>query len=166
MHDLEESAKKKLFAARLLQVDISNAQEIFRVAMEFAPPGDYGAALLIQRNWTNDVEVIEEKIRLVNEGLVVDEKDVIKKKLIDRLMTIVDDPKAWHDDVIKASKEIASISGITDENKTIVNNNNQTFVTNKVMVVKDHGSDEAWEAKLFAQQEALTANAANPRTIN
>lgn len=163
--DLGTDVKKKLFAARLLQIDIANPQDIFKVAMEFAPPGDYGAALLIQREWTNDPIVIEERIRLVNEGLTVDENDIIKKKLVDRLMKIIDDPKAWAEDVIKAAKEIASISGITDENKTIINNNNTAFVTNKVMVVKDHGNDDEWEAKLLAQQEALTAHA-TPRVVN
>jgi hypothetical protein len=42
----------------------------------------------------------------------------------------------------------------------------QNNIGNKVMIVKDHGTDDDWEAKLLAQQENLVAEARNTKIID
>lgn len=161
----EELIKKKHFAAELLLVDISNRNDVFAAALKVYP-NDYGAALRICDEWLEDPEVVAARIELIAGGVAFDDRDKLRKELIDVLMTIVRDKGKFTEDRIKAAKEVAAISGIAQENKTTINNNVQNNITtNKVMVVKDHGNDDEWERKLMKQQEELT-NASAIRTIN
>lgn len=165
MNDEETLKIKKLFAARLLQIDLDNPQEIFKVATEFRPD-HMGEALRIAQTWPQDPDVIAERIRLTNEGFGVDEKEKIKKECIDLLLAIARDKTKWPEDRIKAIKELGSISGIVQDNKTNINVNNTTNVTqNRVMVVNNHGNDDEWEAQLMQQQEKLVHESA-PRVVN
>ena len=72
----------------------------------------------------------------------------------------------WIDakDRIAAYKLYADLRGFIEKPGTTVNNN--TLVDRRsVMVVTDHGTDEEWEAKLRAQQAALTHDA-TPIAVN
>lgn len=164
MDTTEEQLKKKHFAAELLLIDISNRNEVFAAALKVFP-NDYGAALRICDTWVEDAEVVAERIALIQSGAGFDDRDKIRQELINELMKIVR-TGLFAEDRIKAAKEVANIAGINQENKVTINNNVQNNITsNKVMIVKDHGTDEAWEAKLMKQQEELT-NASASRTIN
>lgn len=155
MNEEDTLKLKKLFAARLLQIDVDNPQEVFKVALEFAAPNDMGEALRMAKFWPNDPDVLEEKIRLTNEGFTVDEREKLKKELLDTLMKIVRSDRVFTEDRIKAAKEVAAISGITQDNKASQTNVNVNVTSNRVMLVNHHGSDEEWEQGLLQQQEKL-----------
>lgn len=167
MEEIDQTLKlKRLFAARLMQIDRDNSQEVFKVATEFCGT-DYGAALRMTKDWPQDPDVIEECVRIGNSGVTVDEREKLKKEAIDILMKIARDDKKFTEDRIKALKEVGVISGIVQENKTNINVNNNTLnvTQNRVMVVKDHGSDEDWELAALQQQERLV-NESTATTIH
>lgn len=57
-------------------------------------------------------------------------------------------------DPLAAIKQIADMQGWKIAPPPVVVNNNM-ITANKVMIVKDHGSDDEWEKKLRANQEGL-----------
>lgn len=58
------------------------------------------------------------------------------------------------DDKVKALKLYADVMGFVEKPGTVVNNNLSQTV-NKVMVLRDHGNEETWEARLIEQQRRL-----------
>ncbi|AJD83158.1 hypothetical protein [Paracoccus phage vB_PmaS-R3] len=48
----------------------------------------------------------------------------------------------------------------------VVVNNNTNVDNRKVMIINDHGDDDAWSAKLQAQQAKLVQDADKPATVN
>jgi len=61
------------------------------------------------------------------------------------------------DDYAKLAKLYAEINGFIEKGPTVAINTNLT--TNKVMIVKQFQSADAWEEKAVIQQQALTNNA-------
>lgn len=59
------------------------------------------------------------------------------------------------DDKVKALKLYADVMGYVEKPGTVVNNNLSQTV-NKVMVLREHGSEEEWEARLVEQQRRLS----------
>ncbi|WP_292414149.1 hypothetical protein [Methylophaga sp.] len=59
------------------------------------------------------------------------------------------------EDYAKLGKLYADVRGFIEKPQTTINNNNNV-TNNRVMVVRENGSDEDWEAKLRKQQDNLT----------
>jgi len=118
------------------------------------------AAMWIANNWPNDPIVIAETQRILRSDTLKD--DVPSKAQ----MTM----RAWamaNDDTIDSKNAIAALRLAAELEGHIggsgVNVTVPVNLGNNVMVVKDHGTDDQWEAMLAAQQDALTnASAAKP----
>lgn len=141
----DESKYKAAFAALLLE----NPTNPFQAANGVFPD-DTRRALWIATHWLNDPEVRKEVDRLRNKGAD-----------LDALPSKADLARAaWEltqvglfEDRIKAMKLYADIRNFIEKPNNAVNVNvNQ----NRVMIVKDHGSNEQWESELLKQQHDLT----------
>lgn len=121
-----------------------------------------GAALHAATNWTTDAEVLAECARLKeDEGA----KSFLtsKEELARKILEAVEDPPletqgGWQaripiEDKLKAFKLYAEVMGYIEKPQAVINNNPVT--NNRVMVVKDSGSDEDWEKKAARQQKEL-----------
>jgi hypothetical protein len=80
-----------------------------------------------------------------------------KSDIIRELHSIGTDRTLDTKDRVAALKECALIRGFIEKPATV--NVNTGLVNNKVMVVQDHGSDDAWETKAATQQAKLIASA-------
>lgn len=145
----DEQKLKSAFAAELLKTP----SDPFKAALAVFGV-DTGRALRAAHEWFKDPFVIEECARLRNEGFETYGKDELRDKLITNLLQIVEGERSIADDRIKAAKVIGELRGLIEKPSTTINNN--VVTANKVMVVKDHGSADEWEAKLRKQQNGLT----------
>lgn len=126
---------------------------------------EIGRALFAHTHWVSDPEVMAEKANLLNQNgarhflptkeetareiwkVAVNERTPIEDKA--RMFSLFSDVMGYKEQAVKNS------GGIT------VNNN-------KVMIVKDFGSDSDWERESAAQQHRLTNNKAQdvvPRVL-
>jgi hypothetical protein len=151
-----EEGQKRLFAYELL----CNPDDAFKAALAVFGD-DTGKALQLSTQWKNDQEVAryvqEYKEELGDEHFLPSKADsaMIAYK-------IANDAKVPAEDRLKALRLYADIRGFIEKQGTTVNNN--ILTSNKVMVVKDHGTDDEWEDKIAAQQAKLieTAHAPSP----
>ena len=144
---IPDADKKKLaFAALLLKA--KTPEEAFSAARDIEPD-EIGRALWIAHHWPHDEAVKAEMVRLKKTG--AEEAD---------LPTLADLAKnVWHlathgchDERIKASKLYAEMRGFIKKPDTgvSVNVNN-----NRVMVIREKGTNEEWEDGVAKQQAAL-----------
>ena len=142
--------RKKIFARALFK-DPGN---LFNAAME-AWGGDTGQACQCTLAWKNDPDVLAE-IRELNSKPM--EETIASKIETCRLAwEMANDPDCPHKDRVAALRLYSEINEfITKQTKASAQVNVQT---NKVMVVKDHGSDEDWERKVANQQARLIGEA-------
>lgn len=148
MQDQDEAALKTAFAAALLKTPtepFTAALIVFGV--------DTGRALRAAHEWYKDPFVTAECERLKSEGFTKHNKEELRDELIDEMMKIVRNEKAFVDDRVKAGKLAAEIRGLIEKPQTNINNN--VVTANKVMVVKDHGNNDDWEKRLLEQQRGL-----------
>lgn len=145
----EEQQTKAAFAAALLK----HPQDLEgRFAAALAVTADTGKALLMANKWINDPVVIAEQQRLVNsanEGELdfIGTKAEFAREVLEAART------AWDGDVKhKFYKLYAETRGFISKADTNVQVN---LTQNKVMVVRDMGTDADWEAKAQRQQRAL-----------
>jgi hypothetical protein len=148
---MTENDQKKAFAIALL----SDPKDPFACAQSVF--GDnVGRALEIQNIWPKDLKVKEYQAEYIKangaevglptkENYAQDVYNLAKDKGID-------------DEVrLKFYKLYGDIRGFIEKPGMTVNTN--TNIDNrKVIVVKDHGTDEEWETKLRAQQKKLVAD--------
>lgn len=148
--------EKQLFAVAMLKP----GADPYAVALEVFG-GDIPKALIASRQWPSDPEVLEyREIALEDNG--AEAYLPSKAEVVTEIWTKA---KATlnADTAFKGFKLVADIMGYVDKPGTTVNNN--TLVDNrKVMVVKDHGTDDEWEAKLQQQQADLVNVSAQPAT--
>lgn len=116
-----------------------------------------GKALWVADNWLTDPVVMEEKERLLNEhGSLhfLPDKTQVAREVYD----LAQSSKSTSEK-LASYKLYSDIMGFV-EPKTFTNNgiiqNNQGA---KVMVIKDHGSNQEWEDKAKAHQTALRKQA-------
>lgn len=145
----EEQHLKAAFAAALLK----HPQDLEgRFAAALAVTADTGKALLMANKWINDPVVVAEQQRLVssaNEG----ELDFIGTKAEFAREVLEAARNSWDGDTKhKFYKLYAETRGFISKGETNVQVN---LTQNKVMVVKDMGTDADWEAKAQRQQRAL-----------
>lgn len=146
---MDVSALKKQFAAFLF----GEPGNPFKAALAVFGE-DTGNACKYAVEWNNDIEVLEEIERLKN-------KKLEDEPLPDKTQTALEIWNLATNDFLKGKERVdafrlfAEILGYMPE-KTINKNINDATKPSKVMLVKDYGESDNWEAKLEAQQARLS----------
>jgi len=138
-------------------------EDAFRAALTVYP-GDAGRALVVAREWANDPLVIEARDAAI-EAALSDEGPVIGKAgVAQMLLDIAREKLTDAKDRIGALDKIKEMYGY----KTVgEGGGGNTYIDNRsVMIVKDHGTDDEWSAKLRAQQDRLIEDASRPAAVN
>lgn len=145
----DEQRLKVAFAAALLKhpKDLEG-----RFAAALTVTADTGRALFMANKWVDDADVLAEQERLVNsadEG----ELDFIGTKAEFAREVLDAARNAWDGDIKhKFYKLYAEARGFIVKGD---NNVNVQVNNNRVMIVRDMGSDDDWERKAQTQQRAL-----------
>lgn len=137
---------KKAFAAALLECP----DEPFKAALELFPD-DTAFAFQIANKWPLDSIVIAHKKELQGDeefqtSLLLTKTELFKN--VELRLKRINDPETY----VKLAKSYSDMRGFTPKQEQQVN---VSVVTNKVMVVKDHGTNDEWEIKLMQQQTDL-----------
>lgn len=147
---MTEKEEKAAFAALLIR----SPTQPFEAALEIiSDPDDIGRALKAATEWPLDPEVIAFKKELLKgDGELnflpskADFAKLIWEKMEGKFIDI--------EDFTKLGKLYADVRGfiVKPETNVVVNNSK---IENKVIVVKDLGSNDDWENKAVLQQKAL-----------
>lgn len=150
-----ETELKQQFARELLKTPT----EPFKVAARIFGD-DTGRALQVSHRWPHDPEVLGYMAAAVDEMGDLHFLPT-KAEAARAAWELSQDQKLDTDNRLKALRLYADIRGYIERQGGItVNQNNIT--QNKVMVVKDHGSNSEWENAAAAQQAKLISDAAAP----
>lgn len=149
MSETDADLKKEFAAAMLRWPD-----DPMRAAT-FVVGADTQRAVQISMRWPRDADVIAHRKHLLEE-YGAEAFTITKAELIGKLVDIADTARDSKDKVAALAK-VAEIRGFIEKPGTKIEVNN---VAPRVMVVRDNGTDDEWEKKLAAQQEALTDAAA------
>lgn len=128
--------------------------DAFKVALVLFP-NDTGRALRIANEWPNDPQVKE-----IRQSFVDAEEDgetafLPSKADACRLAwNIARDADKFTEDRLKALRLYGEMRGYIEKPAAVTVNNN-TNVAMRVLVVKDHGTNDEWEQKLRSQQKRL-----------
>ncbi len=148
----DEQKLKQQFARELLKTPT----EAFKVASRLFGD-DTGRALTISHRWPHDPEVLG-----FMQAAIEDMGDMhflpTKAEAARAAWEMSQDPRLPADERLKAMRLYSDIRGYIERQGGItVNQNNIT--QNKVMLVRDHGSNADWEIAATAQQTRLIADA-------
>lgn len=151
----DETELKRRFAVELLK----QPNEPFQAAVAVFGD-DTGRALQASHRWPQDAVVIAAMQQAIEE---LGDMHFLptKAQLAREAYNIGTDPKVHVDDRLKAMRLYADIRGYIDKQGANVVVNNLT--QNKVMLVRDHGSNEDWETAAAEQQRKLIEAANAPR---
>lgn len=153
--------RKKRFAAEFLKSTTKSMEDAFRITCTLFG-ADTRAAMEAAREWPHDPEVIGYTNELVSE---LGDLHFLPTKadLAMLVWNISNDGRLPVEDRLKAARLYGDIRGFIERQQagTVVNNN--VLMQNKVMLVKDHGTDESWEQQVAAQQRRLIDDASAPR---
>jgi hypothetical protein len=141
------SLRKRLFAEALLK----NPSDPFGVALSVIP--DTGEALRAANEWPADFEVIEHQKALLaehGEAAFLPNKTETARLAYD----MASGKKPAIKEQIEALELYGKIRGFIEKPGTTINNTTAVQV-NRIMVIKDHGSNDDWERKAVAQQARL-----------
>lgn len=153
----DEQKLKQQFARELLKTPT----EGFKIASRMFD-GDAGRALVVSNRWPHDPEVLG-----FMAAAIEDMGDMhflpTKAETARAAWELSQDLKLPIDERLKALRLFSDIRGFIERQGGItVNQNNIT--QNKVMLVKDHGSNAEWEHAAASQQSRLIESANAPRT--
>jgi hypothetical protein len=146
---INDIALKIAFAAELLKIG-NNPNEAFKAALTIFP-NDTSLALKAATHWINDPIVVAEKSRLsenVDEKEFLPTRSDLARRVWDKMQLT-----PFPDDFAKLAKLYGEIMGFIE--KPQQNSTNVNIVQNKVMIVKDHGTDDNWKDSLKIQQAKL-----------
>lgn len=150
-----ELEQKRRFAVELLK----DPNDPFRAALVVFGENT-GLALQASSRWPSDPDVLR-----FTEGAIEDMGDMhflpSKADLARLAWNVANNERLPTDDRLKAMRLYGDIRGFIERQGTIINNN--VLTNNKVMLVKDHGTTEAWEQRLIEQQAKLISDADAPR---
>lgn len=141
----DDEAHKTAFAVAFLKTP----DDAFKAACTVFPD-DMGKALRAAHTWQKDSFVVYEMERLTGE----DGEDAFlpgKAELCRKIWSKLNKEFVDNEDFTKLAKLYADVRGFIQKADTTVN----VAVVNKVMVVKDLGSNEEWESKAERQQREL-----------
>lgn len=116
-------------------------------------PNDVSLASVVQSTWPADpfVEAVRERIQAEKKAKT---EPAGKSAQIMRITNRLD--RLTDDNYLKAERLIAEMSGhIEKAAPPSVNIDNRQQVVERVLVVRDHGTDDEWETKMMAQQNKL-----------
>ena len=143
---MDDKTLKDAFAAELLRTP-----DPFKAACAVVGSQDMGRALQISHEWAKDPYVIDKQAELLEQfgakHFLPSKEDFARK-----VLELGDTARAT-EDRLKAYRLFGEIMGYIEKPTTNINNNVMT--ANKVMIVREQASNEAWEAKLFEQQRNL-----------
>ena len=113
-------------------------------------PRNMAYALYASQNWQHNEDVLSHQKQLLKtngqDRYLPSKSDVARE-----IHTVAGD--AQEPEVkLKALQLYCNVRGFIEKPGTTIHNNS---VCNKIMVVKDHGTDEDWERKLQEQQQVL-----------
>lgn len=139
---------KKLFAAAMLECNFKPYDAARRV---FTNPTDGQRAIYASDHWPNDPIVKLEQARLIDE--LGEESFLPTKVMLAReVYDMGKDITASFGDRLAAFRFYSDLRQFVPKDKgPQVNLNIQQ---NRVMVMPDHGTDEAWEEKLYKHQQS------------
>lgn len=143
---MDDQALKDAYADELLRT-----ADPFKAAVAVVGTQDTGLALRISTEWPNDPYIKEKQAELLElngEAAYVASKLQLARKVFE-----LGDTARAIEDRLKAYRLFGEIMGYIEKPTTNINNNVMT--ANKVMIVREQASNEAWEAKLFEQQRNL-----------
>lgn len=145
LQSFETEENKALFAEALL----SSPNNAFEAAKKVFP-GNMSYALYASNNWVHDDSVTRHQRRLLHEygeTKYLPSKVEVAREIHDISKVALDVETS-----LKALQLYCNVRGFIEKPGTVINNN---AVCNKIMVIKDHGTDEQWEDKLQQQQQNL-----------
>jgi hypothetical protein len=150
---LTDEEYKVEYARQLLKTP----KDPFKAALVLFP-NNTNRALRVANEWPQDIVVRNAQNELIeNEGELafLPTKGELARSVWDRMQS------EWvaTDDFGKLGKLYADVMGFIEKQNTNVNVG--VNVSNRVMIVKDNGNDEQWEAKLQAQQAKLIEEIGN-----
>lgn len=148
MTDTKIDPEKAAYAALLL-----SESDPFKAALTLFPnPSDLGKALRIAQEWAKDPLVIAEKERLNSDECRLEQLPG-KSDLALAIWNRLNHKHTDNEDFAKLAKLYADMRGYIAKPET--NINVHANVDNRVMRIKDLGSDKDWEAKAERQQREL-----------
>lgn len=147
----EQLALKAKFAAALLEAPDANPF----IAAKACFPDSMPHALWAANHWPTDEGVLKEKQKLRDKG---DDLKALpgKAELARRVWSHTE--VGLFEDRLKAMKLYADLMGHIEKTPPVAVNVNN----NRVMVIRDQGTNAEWESKVAKQQEALL-HASNTR---
>lgn len=122
-------------------------------------PSDPGRAMRVSWDWPNDKEILEYRAELLIESGGVEgipSKDELAREIYQFTTKIVNEELR-----LKGYELFAKVRGYVERPAVTNIDNRRVTMTNKVLIVKDHGSDDAWERSLSDNQKRLTAEVGN-----
>jgi len=147
---MDESEQKKKFAIAVLH----NPSDPFQCAKEIFGE-DPGKCLQVFQLWQEDIEVRQYQADYLREhgaDATLPTKETLAREIYD----VAHDGKVDVDTRLKFYKLYGDILGFINKPGSTVTHNTQ--INNKVMVIKDHGTDENWEQNLIKQQQRLVSD--------
>lgn len=155
----EDEQEKKRYGQALAACP----DDAFKAALTLYP-ADAGRALVVAREWHGDPLVIETRDEAIAAALADDGPVIGKSGVAQMLLDIAREKLTDAKDRIAALDKINEMYGYKTATEGAGGN---TYIDNRsVMIVKDHGTDDEWSAKLRAQQERLVADASQPVAVN
>ncbi len=145
---MSEEELKAEYARLLLKIT-----DPFKAALQLFPDNT-SRALRVANEWPTDPEVVAAQSELLEEDgelSFLPTKADLARNIWDRMQN----ERVSPDDYAKLGKLYADVRGFIEKPQTNVSVNNNV-TNNRVMVVRENGTDEDWEAKLRKQQENLT----------
>ena len=116
-------------------------------------PNDAGTAAAVATAWLNDPYVVAYRVNAKENAaakLKPAPKDAPIKRIEDRL------PRMTDDNYLRGERLLAEMSGhIEKAAPPSINIDNSQKVIERVLVVKDHGTEDQWEARMMQQQAKL-----------
>jgi hypothetical protein len=148
----ESNMLKDLYAMALLR----QPDNPFGAAVKLVGT-DTSRALEISHYWPNDQYVLARQAELLaefGEEAFLPSKTDLARKVYGMADTLPEGKEK-----IAALRLYADIRGFIEKTTAIANVTNNTVVQNRVMVMKDHGTDGEWEEKASRQQALLIEHA-------
>lgn len=145
------TSEQEKFAIGLMRINPQDKQAVFGLALSIFPDNT-SQALRVANEWPNDPEIksYRESVLIDNEIEVLPTKADLCRSIWGKMHEPFTDAEQFS----KLGKLYAEVRGFIEKPSTNINTNLQQVV-NKVMIVRENGSNADWEAKLEAQQSKL-----------
>lgn len=148
----EATALKLEFAEALLRFPDEPFEAARRVFGE-----DHARVSYVASAWVRDPVVLAEQERLIEE-FGPEEFLPSKAEYARVVWRNANNPSIPVEDRVKLLNMYGDIRGFKEKPGVVINNNTNTLVQNRVMLVKDHGGAEAWEKLAAKQQHQLISS--------